>query len=136
MRIVLDTSALLVSIPRRSPYRVIFDRILDGSLEIAVTQDILLEYEEKLIEKTNGIVSANILEGFANRSNVTLVTVYFNWQLIEKDPDDNKFVDCYVAAQAEYLVSNDRHFQVLSTEDFPPVQVVGIEQFVEILQEK
>jgi predicted nucleic acid-binding protein len=62
--------------------------------------------------------------------------LYFNWQLIEKDPDDNKFVDCYVAAQAEYLVSNDRHFQVLSPHGFPPVRVVGIERFVEILQEK
>lgn len=29
------------------------------------------------------------------------------------DPDDNKFIDCYVAAYADYLVTNDNHFNVL-----------------------
>ena len=28
---------------------------------------------------------------------------YYNWNLIKNDPDDNKFVDCAVAANAKYI---------------------------------
>nr|WP_207681806.1 PIN domain-containing protein [Desulfonema magnum] len=45
--------------------------------------------------------------------NVHRQTVYYHWNLISADPDDNKFADCAVSANAHYLVSNDRHFRVL-----------------------
>ncbi len=41
MRIVLDTNALLSSISRKSQFREIFDKILDGSITLAVSSDIL-----------------------------------------------------------------------------------------------
>jgi predicted nucleic acid-binding protein len=54
--------------------------------------------------------------------------VYFRWDLIS-DHDDNKFVDCYIAAGAHYLISHDRHFNVLKSVNFPKVNVVRIEEF-------
>jgi len=39
--------------------------------------------------------------------------IYYNFNLITEDEDDNKFVDCVIASNAIFLVSNDRHFQVL-----------------------
>lgn len=37
------------------------------------------------------------------------IEVYYRWQLL-KDKDDNKFTDCYVAANAEYLLTHDTGF--------------------------
>ena len=34
---------------------------------------------------------------------------YYHFGLIESDVDDNKFEDCAVAADAEYIVTNDKH---------------------------
>lgn len=66
--------------------------------------------------------------------NVRRVTPYFRWQLIVSDPDDHKFVDATIAANALYLVSNDRHFDVLKTVAFPKVNVCTAQDFREILK--
>lgn len=54
--------------------------------------------------------------------------------LIDKDKDDNKFVDCAVAAQAIFIVSNDKHYDVLKTIPFPKVDVVNIMEFLRYLK--
>lgn len=40
-------------------------------------------------------------------SNVARKDPFFRLRLIKKDPDDNKFVDCAFACQADYIVSDD-----------------------------
>jgi predicted nucleic acid-binding protein len=60
--------------------------------------------------------------------NVLYSHVYFRWNLIS-DSDDNKFVDCYIASGAQYLISHDTHFAVLKSVPFPVVKVVRIEEF-------
>ena len=134
MRIVLDTNALLSSISRKSQFREIFDKILEGTITLVVSNDILLEYAEIIATRSAPHVAENILKGFEDRPNIEHITIFFNWNLITNDPDDNKFVDCNLAGGAEYLVSNDHHFDVLSPDDFPPVRVVSIEEYLEILQ--
>ena len=49
--IVLDTNCLLMSIPRISPYRCIWDKFLEGSLVLCVTNEIVEEYLEILSQK-------------------------------------------------------------------------------------
>jgi predicted nucleic acid-binding protein len=46
--------------------------------------------------------------------NVLKAEVFYNWNLIATDPDDNKFIDADVAAGADYLVTNDTHFMKLN----------------------
>jgi predicted nucleic acid-binding protein len=48
------------------------------------------------------------------------------------DEDDNKFSDCYLAANAEYLVTNDNDFNKLKSLPFPSVNVVNIQEFEKI----
>ena len=47
-RIILDTNCLLVSVPKRSSFRWIYDKILSSELELVISTEILLEYEEQL----------------------------------------------------------------------------------------
>ncbi|MDZ7896886.1 MAG: hypothetical protein U5N85_02500 [Arcicella sp.] len=49
--------------------------------------------------------------------------------------DRNKFVDCAIACNATYLVSQDKHFNILETILFPKVQVLKVNQFVEVLND-
>ena len=55
-------------------------------------------------------------------------------EIIEQDPDDNKFVDCAIVAGAEYIVSEDAHFRVLDTIPFPSVSVKRLEEFMHDLE--
>jgi predicted nucleic acid-binding protein len=55
--------------------------------------------------------------------------------LIKSDKDDNKFADCAVAGNADYLVSNDLRFDVLEKIDFPEVPLIDAEKFLELIKE-
>ena len=59
---------------------------------------------------------------------------YILWNLINNDPDDNKFVDCAINAGADYIVTQDKHFNILKNIDFPPTNVIGIDDFLEIVK--
>jgi predicted nucleic acid-binding protein len=61
--------------------------------------------------------------------NVEKVTPYFKWNFIFADPDDNKFVDCALNAGADYIVTNDKHFNILRKIDFPKIDVINIDTF-------
>ncbi len=95
----------------------------------------MLEYEELLIRNSNSIIADNILKGLQYLENLCKVRVHFQWNLIPKDPDDNKYVDCAIAFSADYLVTEDKHFNVLKKVDFPKVNVINADQFLEILKQ-
>ena len=54
--------------------------------------------------------------------------------MIELDKDDNKFVDCAFSANVQYIVTNDRHFNVLNQYDFPKLNPIRIEAFAAVLR--
>jgi putative PIN family toxin of toxin-antitoxin system len=129
MKIVLDTNVLLTIISQKSINRSVFDSFLNEKYTLCVTTDILAEYAE-IIEKHMGTMAAQtLLELLIEQSNVEMVTRYYVWNLIYADPDDNKFVDCAIACNAKYIVSEDKHFNALKSISFPKVEVIGVEQF-------
>lgn len=65
-----------------------------------------------------------------NQQNLRLVDPHFRLQLITTDPDDNKFVDCAFAAGADYLVSEDSHFDILRRIPFPQLNIVTLDEFL------
>lgn len=133
MHVVLDTNVLLVSFSKKSNYRWVFELFLKEEITLCVTTDILIEYEE-IIAKHMGREIANvILQILENAPNVELITKYFKWNLITSDADDNKFVDCAIASNARYLVSNDHHLQVLKTIPFPKVEILTASEFKQII---
>ncbi|QNU68960.1 hypothetical protein EHE19_004175 [Ruminiclostridium herbifermentans] len=58
--------------------------------------------------------------------NVYKVDIYYNWNLITNDADDNKFVDCTIASNAQVLVTQDKHFEVIKNIEFHRVNVIGV----------
>lgn len=136
MRIILDTNILLVSVSKKSRYYWVFEAFLKKEYELCVTTDILIEYEEVIIAHMGREVANTVLQIIEKSSNVNFVTNYFKWRLIDKDPDDDKFVDCSVSGNASYIVSHDGDFKVLREVDFPRIEVINIDRFEEILTDK
>ena len=135
MRVVLDTNVLLPSIRRQSRLRWLFDALLDGAFTLVASTPILLEYEEVIGERTTPEVARNVLHALLALPNVERVEPRFHWRLVTADPDDDKFVDAYLAAGADALVTHDAHFDILKDLDFPPVTVLSADEFKEALQQ-
>ncbi|MCB9305670.1 MAG: putative toxin-antitoxin system toxin component, PIN family [Lewinellaceae bacterium] len=134
MKVVLDTNVLLAALPRTSESHAIFLELVSGSYEICLTSDILNEYEEVFQRKTNAEIAALVLDVLEILPNLLRINKYYYWQLITADPDDNKFVDCAVAANADFIVTNDKHFRVLKDINFPKVNVISGLEFLNLLK--
>ena len=108
--------------------------MMAGRISLCVNTDILIEYEEKLAEKTTPEIARNVLEAITRLHTTVFQQVYFHFGLIEADPDDNKFVDCAVAVSAEYIVTNDTHFNILKQIDWPRLTIINIKEFMRQLE--
>lgn len=53
-------------------------------------------------------------------------------RIIRRDPTDNRFLECALAANAQYLVSGDD--DLLSLETFQGIRVVSVTEFLAILE--
>lgn len=132
-QVVVDTNCLLRMIPMRSKYRNVWESFLREEYIICVSNDILSEYLEILTQKVNYTFAVRIVNVLLKSNNVKFFDPHYHFALVTQDPDDNKFVDCAIVASADFLVTEDKHFNVLKEIDFPKVNVITLDQFLDYL---
>ena len=81
----------------------------------------------RLVIDTNSLL-------ITNNPYTQFVTPYFHFKLIISDPDDDKFVDCAIAANAKFVVTDDGHFDVLKQIDFPKVEIIGLDDLIKEIE--
>jgi len=106
---------------------------LNGEIQLCVNTEILNEYEEILSGKTTKEIAHNVVEAIARLSTTYFQDSYYHFGLITEDPDDNKFVDCAIAADAELIVTNDKHFDVLRTVSWPKLTITKLKEFAALI---
>ena len=136
LRVVLDTNVVLRAISSKSNLADLLDKLYDEAYEIVVSTDILFEYEEKIAQFYGSTTAKTFLDFIIILPNTIRIEPYFQLNLIIQDTDDNKFVDCAFSSNAHYIVSDDKHFNVLQKTDFPKIQVLKAEEFKDLLDRK
>ena len=134
MRIVLDTNCLIQSISPRSRYYAVWESLVDGRNTLCVSNEIITEYLEILQRLTDHDTAETIIKTIVNSRFVEFITPFYHFELITQDPDDNKFVDCAIAANARYIVTNDHHFDLLKGITYPPIDVITLDNFIKLIQ--
>ena len=134
--IVLDTNCLLQALSERSKYYDVWESFVLGQYVLCVSTEILEEYEEIISSHMSPLAAKLAVEMILRAQNVLRVDAHFRFHLIMADEDDNKFVDCAIVANAEYIFSDDRHFDVLSTVPFPRVEVKKLVEFQKELKNR
>jgi len=103
MRVGLDTNVLLQMPGRRQPFRPILDALTDGHPALAVSTEILLEYEEVALQLAGAQQWRNVellLQRIAStHGNVVVVAPGFRFRLI--------------AAAADFIITDDAHFEAV-----------------------
>lgn len=130
MKIVLDTNILINCFLKKSINYWIWQELEKGGISLCYSHDIILEYEEVLTRKyKDDILVTSIIEAILFLPNSTEVKKSYYFNLISKDPDDNKFSDCAIISGCGALVSNDNHFNILRSHPFPLVKVLNEDEF-------
>lgn len=106
-------------------------------MALAFSTAILLEYEEVLTRyggpnRWPQVWRALELTGQIH-DNLRRVEPAYHWRLIVTDPDDDKFVDCAIAAEAGWVVTEDRHLDVLKRSGHKPQPITPAQFIREVL---
>lgn len=133
--VVLDTNCLLQSVSNRSRYYKVWESFLLGQYTLCVSNEILEEYEEIIASHMSPLAAKIVIETILRANNVQRVDAQYHFGLIQTDVDDNKFVDCAIVANADFIVTEDAHFDVLKNIPFPNVKVIRLQKFYDELTE-
>ena len=127
MRIVIDTNALVAArwSPKGSASHLL-DLCIGGQVTVLLTPE---------IERENRAILRKVKpsEQFWKR----LEKLYRNALpvgpgpriTVSEDPADNKFLECAVAGQADYIISSDRH--LLDHDGYTGIRICKAGQFLE-----
>jgi putative PIN family toxin of toxin-antitoxin system len=111
-RVVLDTN-VFVSILKKGRLRKILDLWLSDRFILVVSDEIVKEIFEVLSRPKFAFSAGEINELGDLIFEKAIVCNPQNRVQICSDPSDNKFIECAVAGEADYLVSGDAHLQAL-----------------------
>lgn len=136
MTVVLDTNVLLQSLNQRHPFAAILNAWHARQFIWAVSTDILLEYQEVIVRES-GRERWQVLERLldlaaAYTANLLQVSPSFFFRTISADRDDDKFADCAITVNADFIVTSDAHFRPLIGSCYRP-QPMPPEKFIEWL---
>lgn len=134
MKAVLDTNVLVSAFLWRGISKRIFDLARNQRLVICVNKEILEEFERvfsypkfknKLAEinKTPREIITEFLEVVE-----PYPSYFFSTPQIKVDPSDDKFLSCALVAQADVVVSGDRH--LLKVRQFHGIPILTPRQFL------
>lgn len=129
MTIVLDTNCLLQIIGKKSIYRKLLDSIIEGKVKLLLSNDVILEYEEILSNKISSNFAYLFLTALLEYKTIIKVDIHFYWNLISVDPDDNKFIDLGLNGNADFLITNDAHFNSLKQIQFPILKIISLKDY-------
>lgn len=133
MLVVVDTNVMLSAFARQSPIVRLFLALANGEVRLAVTAAIVLEYEEIAGERGGSAFASRIMHWLSLVSaawgTVDVVQPSYQFRVISSDPDDNKFVDCAIVANADFVITNDADYAVLANAGYRP-QPIKPEDFI------
>ncbi len=128
MKAVFDTNVLVSALFwRGTPYRCLLAAEA-GLFELVVSSEILDELVNVLERKfllTNEEVaeSVQLIRKIGRQVEITKRV-----HIVEDDPDDDKFLEAAIAADAEIIVSGDRH--LLQLQRYEDVQILKANAFM------
>ena len=133
MFVVVDTNVMISALARQSPIAPLFRAIAEGELSLAITSAIVLEYEEIAAERGGLAFAAKLMHwlSLVSASWGTIVQMHpsYQFQVISTDPDDNKFVDCAIAADADFIITRDADYAPLAGSGYKPRPITP-EEFI------
>jgi putative PIN family toxin of toxin-antitoxin system len=108
MRVVIDTNILIGSTwDEFSHSKKIIDEVIKGNITACGTDPMLRENKLLLKKAIPNPKQKEFLQGYFAR--LKEVPVKFNHQVVDMDPEDDKFINAALSAKAGYLITNDDH---------------------------
>jgi len=133
VKIVLDANVFISSFFWGGNPKKVVDRVIAGIDDLFVTKEIMDEIEEVVKrpkfhadnDRINYFISA--IEEIANK--ITPQKLIKNGS---RDIKDNKYIECGITANADYIISGDIH--LLELKKYKKIKIVNAKDYLDIMR--
>ena len=134
MRVVVDTNVFISSFFGGIPRKIV-DLWKKGRIILCLSKPIVEEYVEVLrrLGLQNEFELNELMGLFAQAPGILFSANTPRLKIVDKDPDDNKFIECAVALNATYVVSGDK--SLLGVGGYMGISIVTPRQFMDAINE-
>lgn len=124
MTVVIDTNVIVQMFGSQSPYARLKQALSRGEIHLVVSTPIYLEYEEVVVryaDEARWKQVARFLQLISMlHDTVVHASPAFRFRTISRDQDDDAFADAAITAEASFIITHDRHFDVLHDSGYRP----------------
>jgi putative PIN family toxin of toxin-antitoxin system len=129
IRVVVDTNVFVSSFFGGNPRKIV-DLWKTGEIALCLSKPIVDEYIEVL--RWLGLQNENELDEllglFAHGLHVIFTAKTPELHVVERDPGDNKFIECAVALKAEFVITGDKALKAI--QEYMNIKVVSPRDFL------
>ncbi|MGD8264655.1 MAG: putative toxin-antitoxin system toxin component, PIN family [Desulfobacterales bacterium] len=127
-RVVVDTNVFISSFVGGNPRKII-DLWKSGEVTLCLSKPIVDEYIEVLsrLELRNEKELEELLGLFAHGFHIVFTGKTPELHVVEKDPDDNMFIECAVALKAEFVITGDKALKAI--QEYMNIKIVSPKEF-------
>ena len=132
MTVVIDTNVILSAILFGGKPKQVLEMALSGSIQLAISESLVIELQG-VLQRPKFELSAQLVQTIVSEytSIASWIESSEHFNVVVDDPSDNYFIDCAVAAKADYLITGDRHLLNLGT--FKMIKIVSVDTFIDIV---
>jgi uncharacterized protein len=129
VRVVCDTNVLVSAFHFGGKPMAVLQQAIDGDIELFFSQPILDEIGRILRDKF-GYTPVR-LDEFKSilQASGSMVMPTQTLDVVPSDPDENRIVECAVAAKAEAIITGDK--DLLRLREFQSIKMVRVRDFLE-----
>jgi len=129
VKVVIDTNVFISSFFGGNPRKII-DLWNNGKILLCLSNEIIDEYVAVLrrMGLQNEKEINELLKIFAEGYNLIFTAETPRLEIIKDDPDDNKFIECAVELEAQYIISGDKHLQKIKK--YMEILIVSPKEFL------
>ena len=131
LKVVIDTNVFIFSFFGGVP-REIIDLWKNDQIILCLSQKIIEEYFEVLnrlgLKDKNEI--ENLTKLFAEGFNSIYTAKTPKIEVVEDDPDDNKFLECAVALESKIIISGDKHLKDIKK--YIDIEILSPREFIDL----
>ena len=130
-KIVIDTNNLISALGWEGKSKELFRQVIDKKYDLNISIKQIEELKEVMNYPKFSFTEeqkAMFLEILFEIANVVKTKISLN--VIKEDPDDNVLLECAVEANADYIISGDKHLKRLK--EFGKIKIVSVSEFLKI----
>jgi len=133
MRIVLDANIFVSSFFWGGNPRMVLKRVIEGIDELFITKEILDEIDEVMgrpkfhTDKEEIDYFINSIEEIGNK-----IIPKRRIRNGSRDKTDNKYIECGIAANADYIISGDIH--LLELREYENIKIIMARDYLETVR--